>query len=299
MAETSTIEWTDATWNPITGCSVVSPGCTNCYAMRLAGTRMKHHPSREGLTTMSKAGPVWNGKVRLNRAWLSQPIRWKRPREIFVCAHSDLFQDAVLGAWIFEIFLVMGEADQHTYQVLTKRPDSMADFCGRLTAPLNHVWLGVSIEDQKRADERRPAMKALADAGWNVWVSYEPALGPVDWTGWDFAKQIVAGGESGPGARPSHPDWYRVTRDWCAARGIAFFFKQWGQFAILYDRADDPEWTNCGRIADENPTGRWLNLAGGHGFHGERVVFAKPIGKKAAGRLLDGVIHDARPGDVA
>ena len=95
MADGTKIEWTDATWNPITGCSVVSPGCTNCYAMRLAGTRLQHHPSRSGLTTLSKAGPVWNGQVRLNEGWLTQPLAWSRPRRIFVCAHGDLFHESV------------------------------------------------------------------------------------------------------------------------------------------------------------------------------------------------------------
>src|SRR4051812_9194595 len=100
MADNTHIEWTDATWNPVTGCSVVSPGCTNCYAMRLAGTRLKHHPSRYGLTHDTKAGPVWNGEVTFNRPWLDQPLRWKRPRRIFVAAHGDLFHEAVHDEWI-------------------------------------------------------------------------------------------------------------------------------------------------------------------------------------------------------
>lgn len=104
MADHSTIEWTDATWQPITGCSIVSPGCTNCYAMRIAGTRLRHHPSREGLTNPSKAGPVWNGKVRFNEQWLLQPLQWKKPRRIFVCAHGDLFHESVPDEWIDKIF---------------------------------------------------------------------------------------------------------------------------------------------------------------------------------------------------
>ena len=125
MAETSTIEWTDATWNPITGCSVVSPGCTNCYAMTLAGTRLAQHPSRKGLTVPSKAGPVWNGKVRFNRDWLHQPLHWRRPRMIFVCAHGDLFHENVPDEWIDQVFAVMAIARWHTFQVLTKRPKRM------------------------------------------------------------------------------------------------------------------------------------------------------------------------------
>ena len=125
MAQDSKIEWTDATWNPITGCSVVSPGCTNCYAMGLAGTRLKNLPSRIGLTRESKAGPVWNGQVRLNAEWLDQPLRWKRPRKIFVCAHGDLFAEAVPDEWIDRVFAVMALAPQHTFQVLTKRSAPM------------------------------------------------------------------------------------------------------------------------------------------------------------------------------
>jgi protein gp37 len=129
VAEHSTIEWTDATWNPITGCSVVSPGCTNCYAMGLAGTRLQHHPSRAGLTRPSKAGPVWNGVVRFNEEWLTQPLQWKRPRMIFVCAHGDLFHESVPDAWIDRVFAVMALAPQHTFQVLTKRSARMRAYC--------------------------------------------------------------------------------------------------------------------------------------------------------------------------
>lgn len=113
MSDGTKIEWTDATWNPITGCSVVSPGCTNCYAMKLAGTRMKNHPTRVGLTTDSKAGPVWNGQVRLNETALAQPLRWKRPRRIFVCAHGGLFHENVPDEWIDRVMAAKwgGEAD--------------------------------------------------------------------------------------------------------------------------------------------------------------------------------------------
>ena len=128
MAGKTKIEWTNggATWNPITGCSVVSPGCTNCYAMHLAGTRLKHHPSRAGLTDMTKTGPVWNGQVRFNQSWLDQPLRWRKPRMIFVCAHGDLFHEDVPDAWIDRVFAVMALAPQHTFQCLTKRAGRMA-----------------------------------------------------------------------------------------------------------------------------------------------------------------------------
>ena len=125
MAVNTKIEWADATWNPITGCSLVSPGCVSCYAMRLAGGRLQHHPSRAGLTQPSKAGPVWNGAVRFNEQWLRQPLQWRRPRRIFVCAHSDLFAEGVPDAWIDRVFAVMALAPQHTFLVLTKRPERM------------------------------------------------------------------------------------------------------------------------------------------------------------------------------
>lgn len=224
MADNTHIEWPDATWNPVTGCSVVSPGCTNCYAMRLAGTRLQHHPSRAGLTTPSKAGPVWNGQVRFNEQCLDQPLKWKRPRRIFVCAHGDLFHESVPDAWIDQVFAVMALAPQHTFQVLTKRAARMRGYLAGLThermaaaipcpsnmamshaemrhrllgeasnlyrlpegvrppLPLPNVWLGVSAEDQPRADARIPDLLATPAAV--RFVSLEPLLGPVDIRKW-------------------------------------------------------------------------------------------------------------------
>lgn len=345
MADNTKIEWTDATWNPITGCSVISPGCTNCYAMKLAGTRMKHHPSRAGLTVDSKAGPVWNGQVRFNEEWLTQPLTWKRPRMIFVCAHADLFHESVSDEWIDRVFAVMALAPQHTFQVLTKRSKRMREYFGKVRhegglcdsmsiiwqraqeiaidhsllhryqpkiSVLPNVWLGVSIEDQKRADERIPDLLATPAAV--RWLSMEPLLGavtlnratvmvspgvelPVEWVpplcqlDW-----VVLGGESGSNARPMHPDWARSIRDQCAAADVPFHFKQWGEFETHYDRQkDDPDWRQCGTVQRLDPKGQWLNLDGGCGFHGERLVRVSPVGKKRAGRLLDGVEHNGYP----
>lgn len=283
MADGTHIEWSDATWNPITGCQVTSPGCTNCYAMKLAGTRLKHHPSRKGLTTDTKAGPVWNGQVRLNREWLHQPSEWRRPRKIFVVAHGDLFSEQVPDDWILDILTVIACNPQHVFQVLTKRPDRMADimmhsdlledvyanwsgFSGKprevWSWPLHNLWLGTSVEDQAWADKRWLPMANLDAEGWTTWVSYEPALGPVDWRLWNFIKWMVSGGESGAGARPTHPDWHRATRDFCATRGIPYLFKQWG---------------NHRPCSDAN------------GF------YMLPCTKKEAGRLLDGVEHNEFP----
>lgn len=208
MADHSHIEWTDATWNPVTGCSVVSPGCTNCYAMKLAGTRLQHHPSRAGLTRDSKAGPVWTGDVRFNEQWLTQPLRWKSPRRIFVCAHGDLFHEDVPDEWIDRVFAVMAMAPQHTFQVLTKRAARMRKYLvdndgrhrprkdavevtgwnmvmegvaskpNKTAWPLPNVWLGVSAEDHQRAEERIPELLATPAA--IRFVSAEPLLGQID-----------------------------------------------------------------------------------------------------------------------
>jgi protein gp37 len=287
MAETTNIEWTSATWNVITGCSIKSLGCNNCYAMKLAGTRLQHHPSRAGLTKETKNGPAWTGEVRFNDQWLNQPLIWKSPKDIFVVAHGDLFHENVPDRWIDIIFDVMRRTPWHRYQVLTKRSDGMRRIM-QDRAPMPHVWLGVSAERQQEADIRRDDLAALAASGWNTWVSYEPALGLVDWTGWHFLRWFVSGGESGTGARPSHPDWHRDARDFCIEHHIPYFFKQWGNWQTTYDRdVDDPDWSNC-PSDDQHPNGRYLNLAGGFGFHGDRVVFVKRVPKKLAGHMLDG-----------
>lgn len=291
MADGTHISWSDATWNPITGCAVTSPGCVPCYAQHLAGTRLRDHPSRVGLTDMTKAGPVWNGKTRFNSEWLMQPVRWRDPRRIFVVAHGDLFYEQVPIAWIATVVNVMEKAKQHEYQVLTKRTHRMRDVmqhggwdaAGRpvLRKPLPHVLLGTSVESQRYADERRAPLAELAAQGWRTWVSYEPALGPIDWRGWEFVKWIVSGGQSTQGrqqARPSHPDWHRATRDFCGANGIAYHFKQWGSWA--------PGVNFAGYI----PSGL------SHDFGGcEQRDEMWMVGKKAAGAVLDGREHREFP----
>lgn len=320
MAEHSSIEWTDATWNPITGCKVKSPGCANCYAMRLAGTRLRGHPSRVGLTISAKAGPVWNGEVRLNEQWLTQPLRWATPRDIFVVAHGDLFYESVPEEWIDKVFAVAALARRHRLQFLTKRTDracayltqleneSSQDTAKRMAAawpadhpvpaegmtfPLSHALIGASVEDQRRADERREEMRAIAALGWRTWVSYEPALGPVDWAGWEFLSWMVSGGENGP--RPSHPDWHRTTRDWCAAHGIPYHFKQWGSWRP----PNQGEPYNTLRDRAQKTPSFILEMNGNvHCAIQPRMnkpVVVVKVGKKAAGRLLDGQTHDGAP----
>lgn len=327
MADGTNIEWTDATWNPVTGCTVVSAGCTNCYAMKLAGTRLKHTASREGLTIDTKAGPVWNGTVRLNEEWLDQPLRWKRPRTIFVCAHGDLFHESVPDAWIDRVFAVMALSPQHRFQVLTKRADRMRSYIaakqrnapewvslgdGSKTVlpyeggyPAN-VWLGVSVENQAAADERIPNLLATPAAV--RFLSCEPLLGPVylrnflrpfsawreeDQHSWPIEHEgaidwVIVGGENGP--RPMHPDWARALRDQCASAGVPFFFKQWGEFA--------PEGL-CGEkwIIGADGTHHATPTPNGIAHHPPRggSAFVYRVGKRRAGRLLDGVQHDGMP----
>jgi protein gp37 len=329
MSDGSEIEWTDATWNPITGCTMVSAGCTNCYAMGLAGTRLAHHPSRAGLTRDSGGRPVWTGEVRLNEGWLDQPLRWRRPRRIFVCAHGDLFHEGVPDEWIDRVFAVMALSPQHQFQVLTKRPERMrrwfdTDAEGRVWDlsmdpgfdasalpspdwPLPNVWLGVSVEDQPTADARIPLLLATSAAV--RFVSAEPLLGPVDLTRWsglegdaDFGLDwVIVGGESGPGARPMHPDWARSLRDQCAAAGVAFFFKQWGEWAPHKPQAggDLGGDVRAGRVVAVHPSGRdgaAIMAATGKVQSEPGTVYMRRVGKRAAGRLLDGRAHDDMPG---
>ena len=289
MADKTQIEWAQATWNVVTGCSRVSRGCGGpdgggCYAERWAATRLRHHPSRQGLTDRNGR---WTGEVRLNTDWIGQPLRWQQPRKIFVAAHGDLFHENVPDAWIDLVFAVMALSQRHVFQVLTKRPERMRDYAlganfrpahlissylvygehpsiaitepdrqlmaqsgmewhasgsaARLAKlPLPNVWLGTSAEDQPTADERIPPLLETPAA--IRWISAEPLLGPVDigeylWTmdalgvlprARPALDWVVAGGESGPGARPMNPAWARSLRNQCIGAETPFFFKQWG-----------------------------------------------------------------------
>ena len=241
MADKTQIEWADATWNPITGCNQVSPGCRECYAMILAGGRLKSHSSRSGLTVETATGPKWNGVLKFNSDWLTMPFSWKKPRRIFVCAHSDLFHENVPADWINRILDIMACCPWHQFLVLTKRAQRMQAYMRHrmpgLRGFLPNLWLGVSVETQKYANERIPL---LLDTPAAVrWISAEPLLeeitvfsmdGPVDVP--DGCKSslhwMVCGGESGRRARPMHPLWARFLRDQCEAAGVPFYFKQWG-----------------------------------------------------------------------
>lgn len=330
MAETSTIEWTDATWNPITGCTLVSEGCRNCYAAKLAATRMKSHPSRAGLARMNAEGVAkFTGEVRFNRQWLDQPLRWKTPRMVFVCAHGDLFHESVPDAWIDQVFAVMALAPRHTFQVLTKRPERMRDYvladrCDLINAeaaqfsnwdampeldagPLANVWLGTSVEDRATYQERWAHVAATPAAV--RWLSAEPLLGDLgdlDLGRVGAPEWIVVGGESGAYARPMHPDWARSLRDQCAAAGVPFLFKQWGEWLEIDGIKCRPAHLPKGvSTFARGPDVRWLKLDGTVLELNDRMArhcsvwgtdsLIKRVGKKRAGRLLDGRTHDSFP----
>lgn len=341
------IVWTDESWNPIRGCSLKSDGCKHCYAMGVAGRFSGPGMPYEGLTVKTTQGVKWNGQIKLVPAVLTQPIKWQRPRLIFVNSMSDLFHDSVPEAYIDKVFAVMALAKRHIFQVLTKRPERMREYCQKLQSrafevagalmedgsicpfkedsqafhgadaeiqhaimrgPLPNVHLGVSVEDRATADER---IRALCETPAAVrWISAEPLLGPIDIAPWlekecpschctsnhphcpmckldrvPVIHWIVAGGESGPKARPMHPEWVRVLQEQCEAAGAAFLFKQWGEWAggtggrsgFIYLQNGS---NSCG---DKN-THEW-----GCGAVSQRV------GKKAAGRMLDGMQHDGYP----
>ena len=389
----SKIEWTDVTWNPIrarnllTGkvgwhCEHVSPGCVNCYS-----ERQNKAGARGGTRLPFKPGHRADIELFLDEETLLEPLRWKKPRVVFVCSMTDLFADFVTDAWIDRVFAVMALAPQHTFIVLTKRAKRMREyvtsraaldesgqpaedvrvvmtalvatpsrremapalkaiplgkFCAQGPWPLPNVYLGVSAERQQEADERIPELLATP-ATWRF-VSAEPLLGPIDFTsltvavrgnppyGYDALRGrtapfmtnqpegywsgkdprldgVILGGESGPGARPMHPDWASSVRDQCAAAGVPFFFKQWGEFRE-FDTGPPPHITvdNDSASADVyyaiaiNPS-----FVAADGRHFARVGLPPDIparliervGRARAGRRLDGVEHNALPWTLA
>ena len=214
MADRSLIEWTQATWNPVTGCSKVSPGCAHCYAETFAerwrGT--PGHPYEQGFD------------LRLWPERLAQPLRWRRPRMIFVNSMSDLFHEDIPEDFLRDVFDVMVAAEHHTFQVLTKRHDRLGELAAALPWPPN-LWMGVSIENRRfveRADRLRDVPAAVR------FISAEPLLGPLEGLDLKAIDWLIAGGESGPRHRPPTPDWIRELRDRCVDEDVAFFFKQWG-----------------------------------------------------------------------
>lgn len=230
---TTGIEWTEHTWNPMVGCSLASPGCTNCYAMRQAH-RLEHafgQRAYRGTTTLAKGTPVWTGKLsRASASGLRKPASIREPSTIFVNSMSDLFHPDAPDLWRDEAFSVMRAVPRHRYQVLTKRPEVAARFyAGRPELHgLPHVWLGVSVEDaprKARIDVLRTIPAAVR------FLSVEPLIGPLGPLDLSGIHWVITGGESGPGARPCHPDWVRGVLEACRAQDVPLFHKQWGTYA--------------------------------------------------------------------
>jgi protein gp37 len=214
MAQATAIEWTEATWNPVTGCGRVSPGCAHCYASTFAERwrGVPGHPYEQGFD------------LRLWPERLERPLRWRRPRLIFVNSMSDMFHELIPDEYVAEVFDVMVRAPQHTFQVLTKRPERMVELASSLPWPEN-VWLGVTIENRRfveRADLLRTVPAAVR------FISAEPLLTPLTGLALESIDWLIAGGESGHRRRPIDIDWVRDLRDRCLRQGVAFFFKQWG-----------------------------------------------------------------------
>ncbi|MEC9346493.1 MAG: phage Gp37/Gp68 family protein [Pseudomonadota bacterium] len=220
MADKSAIEWTDATWNPVTGCTKISRGCDNCYAARFSERfrGVSGHPFERGFD------------LTLRPERLKQPLLWSKPRMIFVNSMSDLFQKEIPKPFVDAVFDTMESASWHTFQVLTKRSSLMRDYLAKRYAGgrgPNHIWCGASVEDRRATTRIQHVSGSLAGIRF---LSVEPlieSLGKIDLTGIDW---VIVGGESGPRARPLQPEWVREVRDQCGEQGVAFFFKQWGGF---------------------------------------------------------------------
>lgn len=227
MAGLSDIEWTDATWNPVSGCTIISPGCTNCYAMRMAARlQAMGHASYREVTRKSGKRHVWTGKIILNDRVLDVPKTWRKPRMIFVNSMSDLFQDGVPADFIKQVWDTMAETPQHIYQVLTKRPDNMREVLASEGFPkLENVWLGTSVESEEYLD-RIEMLRQVP--GVVKFISFEPLIAPVGKPDLGSIDWAIVGGESGPAARPMKEEWVDEIKDACEEAGTAFFFKQWG-----------------------------------------------------------------------
>ena len=334
----SNIEWTGKTWNPVVGCTVTSPGCKNCYAMRMAGRLANNPATPQYADTVQKIKDkwVWTGHIGIapDRVWI-EPLRRQKPTTYFVNSMGDLFHPNVPDELIDRAFAVMALAPQHTFQILTKHADRMREYmctedrkkiiaatvldisdllaiqagtfkarptiehfnqCFAGSGAFPNVWLGVSVEDN---DRRHRVDDLMATPAAVRFVSYEPALGPLDDDIIPGLDWLIAGGESGPGARPAHPDWFRQVRDVCARHGVPFFFKQWGEwlpweefdYTSIVDEMEQTrfetvawtgeDWENLGRPM-------WMDCHADDQFLGK-------VGKKAAGRVLDGQTHDGMP----
>jgi protein gp37 len=254
MTRMSKIEWTDVTWNPVAGCNIVTAGCTNCYAMRMAA-RLEAMGTRkyQGLTRKSGERHVWTGVVVQDENALRAPLSWRKPRTVFVNSMSDLFHPSVDLAFIARIWEVMNATPQHTYQVLTKRPERMCEVLSLSDFPvLPNVWIGTSVEDNLalgRIEKLRRAPAAVR------FISFEPLIGSVAGADLRDIDWAIVGGESGPRSRPMLAEWASEIEGLCRDAGTAFFFKQWGG-----RNKKAAGRTFNGQIYDEMPIGRSNSL---------------------------------------
>lgn len=226
MAETQ-IEWTDATWNPVAGCSIMSSGCKNCYAMQMAYRLEAMNVEKyKGLTRRSGKRAIWKGVVREDRDSLDLPKRWRKPRKIFVNSMSDLFHEKVSVMFIRDVWAVMRDTPHHSYQILTKRPDRMAEIVQKnFSDVLPNVWLGTSVENADVVDRIAHLRKTPAAIRF---ISFEPLIGSVGKVNLSKIDWAIVGGESGPAARPIREEWVDEIHRLCQESETAFFFKQWG-----------------------------------------------------------------------
>ena len=255
MSDKTAIEWTNATWNPVTGCTKISPGCDRCYAERIAERfrGVAGHPFENGFD------------LTLRPERLDRPLAWRRPRMIFVNSMSDLFHKQVPRGFVDSVFETMERADWHVFQVLTKRSSRMRDYVNARygsTASPDHIWMGVSVEDGTRLSR----VRHLRDTAATVrFLSLEPLIGPIDNLDLGGIHWVIVGGESGPGARRMHPEWVLQVRNRCLARGVPFFFKQWG--------GRTPK--TGGRLLRGREWNEWPRVPGAHAVYGappERVA---------------------------
>ena len=225
MGVGSGIEWTEATWNPVTGCTRVSEGCRRCYAERLTATRLRVSRKYRGLAVLNGHGEArWTGEIRIHPESLEEPLRWRSPRLVFVNSMSDLFHEDLPLDFIKRVFDVMNSCPQHTFQILTKRPQIAAENSPQLRWTPN-IWMGTSVENTLVSHRIRDLLRVKAKVRF---LSLEPVLGPMPRLRLRGIHWVIVGGESGPGARPMQAEWVRQIRDRCLAQGVPFFFKQWG-----------------------------------------------------------------------
>jgi protein gp37 len=266
MGSSSSIEWTEATWNPTRGCTRISPGCQHCYAERFAHRLSGPGLPYEGLTRSTPNGPRWRGIIRPIEDAVDLPLHWRKPRRIFVNSMSDLFHEDLDVGFLRRVFDVMRRASWHTYQILTKRGSRLRAIASELEWAPN-IWMGVSVEDAShgdRIDDLRTVPAAVS------FLSLEPLLGPLPNLNLDGIHWVIVGGESGPGARLMNADWVREIRDQCVHAEVSFFFKQWGGV-----RKGKTGRELDGRTWDEFPL---LRSAPADGDHGDDTSVEKRLG---------------------